>query len=56
MLDDALRPLPAWLRGPVRNLILNSASELAMSQGLNALGITGPAQNAFLAVWRAIKQ
>jgi outer membrane protein OmpA-like peptidoglycan-associated protein len=55
-LDDALSGLPAWMRGPVRNLILNSASEFALSQGLQALGITGAAQNAFLAVWRALKQ
>jgi len=55
MLDDALRPLPTWLRGRVRDLILNSGSEMALSQGLQALGVTGPAKDAALAVWRAIK-
>jgi Putative peptidoglycan binding domain/OmpA family len=55
MLDDALGRLPTWLRKPVRNLILNSASEAALSQGLDALGVTGPTKNAALAVWRAIK-
>ena len=53
--DWANRSLSA-LPGPVRKVIIDSGSEAALSQGLGALGVTGPYQEALGAVWRGLKQ
>jgi outer membrane protein OmpA-like peptidoglycan-associated protein len=50
--NRALSVLP----GPVRKAIIDSGSEAALSQGLSALGVTGPYQDALGAVWRGLKQ